>query len=425
MVQFMEKKKRGPVKAILFGLITFILVLLLMVFEYSLLAIQSVNNIPDSARAMLKSEMDYDIGKMNVGKILKETNPEKHYDEDMTVSEFVYDSLSKDQKKKISQKDIDDVFASTKDFTDYSADVMADYSAVMLGEKQSASIKSEDIMEIIEKNEKEISLVIGRDLTSKDYKNMQKVMDEIKLDKNTKLTRDDLADVFATDEQLEAFETFYRHHDTIIAILVFMIFFIAFLIFLFNLHSKPRVFFITGLATIFVGASAFILTAFGKGALIEAAKTEKGVGFAIGKALADCVFEAIVKSAKVYIITGFVLIFVYVIFKILGNVLRSRREILNTVDNIYDDNRVNNFEHGDTGSFNNKDTSSEYTDTVKSAFAGVFGASTGDTTNTATVEQKPINEELTYTKADADDLPGVSDLIEENKGSLLEEEINK
>jgi len=326
------KKRRGLVFALIFGFLTFVFGALLFASETGFLVRKSLDNLPASAKVLIQASNDGNVGEIKVGEILNEIDSDADYDEDLTLSEFVYDNLSDEQKETISQDDVDEIFESTKDINDYAAGVLEDYSSVLLGESETASINTDDIVELIEDNENSISKVIGRDLTDSDYERVEEVMDEHDIEEKTTLSREKLLDSNLDEEDMELIEIFYSSNDVINLVLIAIMVVCVILILLFNLHKPYRVFGIPAVTTLIVGIGAYAVTFFSREQILSQLDNRESFEEAILSGLVKAVNEAIKKTAKIYIIVGIILLVVYILVRILFQLFGNKADDEEVID---------------------------------------------------------------------------------------------
>ncbi|MGN0166379.1 MAG: hypothetical protein ACI39R_09390, partial [Lachnospiraceae bacterium] len=203
----------------------------------------------------LKSK-NAELSKLNVGFIVNSLDTSKEYDDDITLSEFIYQQIPKSDRNNISEKDIAEMIddPGIRDFMD---DILNGYVEVLTGEEKETSFTNDDIITLIGDEEELIEEVLGRDLKSSDYKSIEKFLDDINFEENANIASHYDQE---TRETLKPLADFIQNSDSMILGCWIMIGVLMLLILLLNLHKPTAVLNYGGVCAVISGGLAVALS---------------------------------------------------------------------------------------------------------------------------------------------------------------------
>lgn len=256
-----------------------------------------------------------------VGQILNRFDSSGDYEDDVTLSEYVYDKLPAKDKENTTEEDIAEMIDNPS-ISEFVGEVMDDYMKVMTGRTDEASISNDRILQVVRENEKLVETAIGRDLSESDYRAIESKLDEANFEENTTISNHhgDFAD------DLPAIRSVYKIMDNPTLVFVGLgiaIGVILFIILLLNLHKPYVVFRYLGVCTVLAAGIGYATGAVFNWAINELGERER-VSFNMVLGLMGNPQNRIMTNSTFFLIAGIVLIAAYIVIAVLLKTVSGR-----------------------------------------------------------------------------------------------------
>lgn len=308
-----KKTKRPFFVALICGLFTFILSIILFVLMFALL----VRTFFDGTKAQSDGSALYsDVSYMSapVGKLINEIDKSVDLPDDAGLSDYIYEKLPSKDKENTSPKEIGRELEKAK-LDSFIMDIVDDIGKGLSGEKDGPIITNDQIIDKIEDNQKAFETIIGRDMTDEDYKKIRKQLDKMELEKNTTIKEGSLKAVEEVPGLKLALKAI-TDPATAYALLGISIGVVLIFIVLFNLH-KPSVFIKHAGSAAFCAGSVGLGLAIAFDLVTELINKDAGMAKLMIDMLFDGLKNVMMINSIIFMGAGFVLIIVYIIIRVI------------------------------------------------------------------------------------------------------------
>lgn len=293
--------KRPLPLRILFGLLTFVFILVFLVIEICTMLRIAVDNVPLSSEMLISPYKNVSLGEMKIGEFTNKLEIGKKVDDDATLSEYIYENIPKQYQGNTSVKDINTMLERAKPVEDFILENMGNYIDVAIGNEESANIDADRVVDLLKDYEDEMTEILGREVKESDYEKIKKTIEDSEITKYTKFKREDADEMMGStlvEKLSESKETFYK--IAIPAALVCLL-----ILLLLHLNNKKKVVLYIAVCSVITAVTGYAATKFVNKMVDELGKKYSYLASLIDS-IAGNLKNALISSAVIFGFAGLI-----------------------------------------------------------------------------------------------------------------------